>query len=327
MSSNRIMTIGKTPVQVTDTELNQAELLFFKENPRVFTALHSTENADPSQSEIEKIMCTREHVKTLKTSIKANAGLLNPIIVKDNVVLEGNSRLAAYRLLAKEEPGMWDKIKCTVLPPDISQELIFNLLGTIHIIGQTPWSAFEQAGYLYRTKQKSRRPIEAIAADLGMKVPEAKLLMKVYETMLQNEDVRPSKWSYYYELFKNNAIKKADDEYPEHNIIDTIVEKIKNDEIYEAKDIRKIADIIKSKNEDALEVFCEYVEGEIELDDAVELVSDVNKTQKIKNEFKKFEKLMMDELKIIGQMTKIDSDFNLQIAQIHNTLGQFLKVK
>lgn len=153
MATKRKMPIGKQTVLVTDTELKQSELLFYAENPRVFSALHTLDDDSPSQETIEKEMCKLDHVKTLRTSIEANGGLLEPVIVRGNVVLEGNCRLAAYRMLAKKDLEKWSKIRCTVLPEDITEEQILSLLGTIHIIGRMDWNAFEKAGYLYRTQK------------------------------------------------------------------------------------------------------------------------------------------------------------------------------
>ena len=47
-----------------------------------------------------------DHVKGLVHSIRTHGGLIDPVLVRDTdyVVLEGNSRLAAYRLLAKIGP-------------------------------------------------------------------------------------------------------------------------------------------------------------------------------------------------------------------------------
>lgn len=51
---------------------------------------------------------------------------------KDHVVLEGNSRLAAYRILAKNDPLKWSRVLVQILPEDISDSDIFTLLGTFH---------------------------------------------------------------------------------------------------------------------------------------------------------------------------------------------------
>ena len=122
MATNRIMTIGNQQVNVVETELKQSELLFYPENPRVYNALHGIVGENPSQDEIQRHMQSLDSVKLLKLSIEANGGLLEPIIVRKNIVLEGNSRLAAYRLLAKIDPIKWGKIKANVMPDETPEE-------------------------------------------------------------------------------------------------------------------------------------------------------------------------------------------------------------
>ena len=244
---------------------------------------------------------------------------------KGNIVLEGNCRLAAYRMLAKKDISKWAYIRCTVLPDDITEEQILSLLGTIHIIGRMDWNAFEKAGYLYRTKKKSRRPIKAIADDLGMKVNEAILSVKVYEKMRDEDDMQPRKWSHYYELLKNPTITAADEENPDMEIVSRVIEKIKNEDFSDAKDIRKIGTVIKSQNEDALEVLDEFLDGEIELDDAVDLTNDLNKAQTIKKGIVNFQKLLKDNWDRISKLTESDTDLNLIINQVENSLSSLVK--
>ena len=102
---NDTLTIGKKIFEVQKGDLNQADLKFYIDNPRVYSALR-THNETPSQKEIEELMTGMDHVKQLKLSIETNGGLIDPLIVRagDNVVLEGNSRLAAYRLLCRIDP-------------------------------------------------------------------------------------------------------------------------------------------------------------------------------------------------------------------------------
>ena len=320
MDIKREMPIGKQTVQVVDKELKQSDLLFYAENPRVFSALHTLDDDSPSQETIEKEMCKLDHVKTLRTSIEANGGLLEPVIVRGNVVLEGNCRLAAYRLLAKKDIEKWAYIRCTVLPDNITEEQILSLLGTIHIIGRMDWNAFEKAGYLYRTQKKSRRPIKAIADDLGMRVPDAQLSIKVYDRMREEDDMQPRKWSHYFELLKNSTITNADEDNPDMRIVSRVIEKIKNEDFTDAKDIRKIGNVIKSQNEDALDVLDEFLDGEISLEDAVDLTNDLNKAQTIKKGFDNFHKLISNNLDRVSKLTESDSDLNLKIMQIEDTL-------
>jgi len=153
--------IGKRTFIVEDTELAQVNLKFYVDNPRVYSVLRNMDD-EPSQDEIEALMVDMDHVKQLKQSIEANGGLIDPLIVRagDNVVLEGNSRLAAYRLLCRIDPIKWGMVRCKVLPHDIDDSAIFTLLGQYHIVGRKDWSPYEQAGYLYRRIKDTKLPIE-----------------------------------------------------------------------------------------------------------------------------------------------------------------------
>ena len=88
--------------------------------------------------------------ENLVPSIKANGGLIEPLLVKGQLVLEGNSRLAAYRILAEGRDTKWQKVRVRRLPDSITEAEVFALLGEFHIVGKRDWAPFEQAGYLYR---------------------------------------------------------------------------------------------------------------------------------------------------------------------------------
>ena len=169
MGTTETITIGKQKIEAKLCELNQADLKFYPENPRVYNVL-KFEGSDPTQEEIERYMCSQDHVKQLKVSIESNGGLIDPLMVQDGtmVVLEGNSRLAAYRLLCAKDPIKWGKVKCKLLPKDISEATIFALLGQFHIVGRKDWDPFEQAHYLYRRHKQTQIPIEAMAQELGI---------------------------------------------------------------------------------------------------------------------------------------------------------------
>lgn len=186
--------IQNETIEYRERELKVDELKFWPENPRVYSALRQKLfGEEPTQKDIEEVMTSLENVKRLRSSIKAFGGLTHPLFVRNGVVIEGNSRLAAYRLLCRIDKIKWAKVRCNVLPDDMSDDLVFALIGSIHIDGVTEWTPFEQAGYLFRHLQKSKKPIEAIAKDCGLTSSKAKLYVKVYETMLANEDTDQSK--------------------------------------------------------------------------------------------------------------------------------------
>lgn len=320
MATNRIMTIGNQQVNVVETELKQSELLFYPENPRVYNALHGIVGENPSQEEIQRHMQSLDSVKLLKLSIEANGGLLEPIIVRKNVVLEGNSRLAAYRLLAKINPIKWGMIKANVMPDNTPEELVVALLGTIHIIGKTPWTPFEQAGYLTRAINKTRKPIDALANELGMQKSMAQSFIRVYQTMVENDDAEPHKWSYYFELDKRNDIKSAHDNNPSLNLIPIILDMIKEDKIDKAADLRDIGKIVKAKGETAEQALEEFLNEEITLKDAVELAKEDTKLASLQNKVSNFLSFVKKEHDNLKQ-NKSDVTLNFTIKQIIQLLN------
>ena len=226
--------------------INHIDLQFFPENPRIYSIVASGDKA-PMQEEIQEALIKRDHVRQLAQSIKANGGLTDPIFVHEAnwTVLEGNCRLAAYRLLSQKDPVKWGKIKCKVLPNSIEDEKIFSLLGEYHIVGKQDWAPFEQAGYLYRRHIKYGATAKEMAKGLGLTSNEVNRLINVYGFMLRVKDTDSARWSYYYEFLKSRKIQKCRDEYPEFDKV--IVSKIKSGEINKASDIRdELPKIIKS---------------------------------------------------------------------------------
>lgn len=324
MASTRNITIGNQTVKATEDEVRQSDLLFYAENPRVYNALHAELGNDPSQQEIERHMKQLEHVKILKQSIEANGGLLEPIIVRRNIVLEGNSRLAAYRILAAKDPIRWGKIKANVLPDDTSDELVDSLLGTLHVIGKAPWSPFEQAGFLARSINRTRKPIDALADELGMTKSTAQAYIRVYQTMMENDDAIPAKWSYYFELDKNKDIRNANENEPTREILVKVKEMIKEDKVPKAQDIRAIGKILSAKSENARETAEELLDGEITIEEAVEQTQEDTKLAVMQTRADAFLKFAKKERANLRD-NRTDASLNYTIKQIIKILETAIK--
>ena len=325
LDSKDFIIIGKEKYPVKIMEVDQNKLLFWKDNPRVYSALN-VGSVDPTQEEIENTMCNQDHVKVLKESIKSNGGLIDPVIVRegDNVVLEGNSRLAAYRLLYKQDPIKWAKIKVKFLPEDIPESAIFTLIGQYHIIGRKDWTPYEQAGYLYRMINKTKKTPEALANELGIRLSEVKKNLVIYEYMLSKNDDNPNKWSYYEELKKNQGIKKAFLEVP--NLEDKIVEAIKDDKINMALDIRKLGEISKVNDKLSKKILREIASGEEDIYSGYDIVSSTGKMDNNYQFISNFRKKICDEnfsIKLLKDENLGDIEFELK--KIARTINVLLK--
>jgi hypothetical protein len=232
------MMIRGEDVPVVTKMMEQDTLRFYVDNPRVYSVLRSGGKSRPSQEDIEEQLQRFDHVKELREDIKLNRGLLEPLIVKAGTleVLEGNSRLAAYRALAAKEPLKWNLVKCTLLPADIDESLIFSLLGRYHVNGKKNWAPYEQAGFLYRRFHKHNVSPQTLAKEAGSSVKEVNRLIEVYGFMEEHGENTIDRWSYYYEYLRSNTIRKARAKHPELDNI--VVSKIKSDEIAKAVDLR-----------------------------------------------------------------------------------------
>ena len=301
-----VLTIGKKDYKVKKGELEQKKLLFFPENPRVYSVLNLGDEK-PTQAQIEEVMCRADHVKQLKESIKSNGGLIDPIIVRDGdmVVLEGNSRLAAYRILYKQDPIKWANIKVILLPSDIPDEAVFALLGQYHIIGRKDWEPYEQAGYLYRTINDTKKTVEILANELGITTSYIKKLIEVYEYMIEKNDNHPNKWSYYEEILKNRGIRKAFEEIP--GLEEKVISDVKENRVRMAIDVRKLGDISKVNDKLSKKILKDIAIGEEDIYSGFDIIASSGKMDNNYQLLTNFRKKISDE----NFATKILNDENI----------------
>jgi len=322
------LTIGNKSYPFYEEMIDNEKLNFYPENPRIYSLL-VIEDETPEQSEIEYHLTNMEHVKTLRLSIEANGGLIDSIIVRDGdyVVLEGNSRLAAYRMLAKRDPIKWGKVKCRVLPSDISDEAIFILLGQYHIVGRQDWSPFEQAGYLWRRVHKNDINPTMLAKEMGLSPSKTNKMVAVYDFMKTHDNVDPQKWSYYEEYLKSRYIKQARLDMPE--LDQTIVTKIKTGHISQAIDIRKklepVTRIQSAKRRK--KALSSFISGDITLDECFEIAENngVNTSalQSLLSAKKKLNSFELGQLAALSQEDKEKCLF--QVKKLYSRIKEIEK--
>ena len=229
-------------IPVFTTTLRQDTLRFFVDNPRVYSVLRKDDAEEPSQEEIQAKLLDMDHVKELIQDIKRDGGLTDPIIVRAGTleVLEGNSRLAAYRHLVKLDPIKWGMIKVRLLPEDMDEKLILALLGQYHLKGKTAWPPFEKAGFLYRRHQTHDVAVDQLALEVGESRQKVAHMIDVYQFMLDNDQGETARWSYYDEYLKSRSIKKVRNE----KFDQLIVENINKGKIARAVEVRDKLSVI-----------------------------------------------------------------------------------
>ena len=265
-------------------EMPVSDLRFFAENPRIYSILWS-DGDEPDQVEIYEKLKQFDHVKELMRDIKLNGGLLEPIIVQDGKfeVLEGNRRLAAYKMLCENNSIKWGNIKVSLLPEDVSEEDVFALLGQYHIKGRVDWSPYEQANFLYRRYKKHSITKNALAKDIGLSPSKVGKLINTYELMLKHNVQDVSKWSYFEVYYASPGIRKIAQKTPE--IEDRFLSDVKLGKITQAVDVReKMGKLDKAPTS----VVKAYVKGTISLDQAYERAVNSGGTNQIYNQLHKF---------------------------------------
>ncbi len=264
-------------------------------------------------------------MKQLVHDIRRHGGLIDHLVVKDGSleVVEGNSRLAAYRILAKANPVRWGLAKCRLLPGDISDTLVSALLGQWHLQGKKEWPPYEQAGYLYRRHRQQGLPIQALAAESSLKSKRVEQIIEAYQMMIDHKDTERARWSYYDEYVKSAKIRKAREKFPQ--LDELIVKKIKSGEIERAQDLRGKLPLICTA---PARILGKFVEGKIDFDEAVEAAQDAGTDNAALNRVKAFRSRIADEdtqEDIIAAEGPARKELIFELRQLEKILGRLIR--
>ncbi|MGE0356506.1 MAG: ParB/RepB/Spo0J family partition protein [Burkholderiales bacterium] len=159
--------------------------------------------------------------QSLKESIRAQGGVINPIIVERQPsgrykVVEGNTRVAIYMSFRNENvAGSWDSIPAIVHDtlPDFQADAIRL---QCHIVGPRPWDPYSKAKYLDHLLNHDNLPLSTIVELCGGRrreivdyVDAYRDMEKYYRPILESDgDFDPTRFSAFVELQKPN-VKQA----------------------------------------------------------------------------------------------------------------------
>lgn len=311
---------------VSVCHLKQETLKFYPDNPRVYSVLHDHDGKIPSQEEIEEHLQTLDHVRELRDDIRENGGLIEPLYVKETTleVVEGNSRLAAYRLLAEENAIQWERVKCAVLPKKVSDSAIASLLGQLHLKGKKDWRPYEQASFLYRRHRKDKITIPALTKEFNISEKAIKHRIAVIDFMIKHDDNTIGRWSYYDEFLKSRKIKKACEDHTDFE--ETVVGKIKSGEIKKAADLRdKLKVVCGTKSKKPIE---QLISGET-LDDAFKAAKTLGGDHTALQKLKRFRTWFVGSARkqdVKGAPEKIKDEMCYELRQIKTQVDKLLKL-
>jgi hypothetical protein len=285
------ITVGSREVSICRKQMRVSDLKFYEDNPRVYSIVHTDEDNEPDQESIQVALEKMDHVKQLIQAIRQNGGLTDPLLVmgSDNSVLEGNSRLAAYHVLLRQNPMKWQYVKCDVVTDKIDKGDVTTLLSSYHIIGRKSWDPFEQAGMFWRWKQENvdLSDISKRVEGMGISAKKIRSWIEVYDLMVKNHETKPSRWSHYDELLKNRHTKRAMEEDPKFAKV--VVGMIRNGEIERAVDVRdKVTKIARAGGK----VLRKFVDKDKDLDGCYEEAVTRGATNVFYNKLHKFREVV-----------------------------------
>ncbi len=180
------------------------QLRLDRENPRLASGRPA-----PSQEELLQVLWSEMDVEELALSIHANGYLEEePLLVyqpdpkeEKYVVVEGNRRLAAVKLLRDESlrrkvgatdlPKLTktqyqdlDRLPCSIYP---NRKSLWKYTGFRHINGPKPWDSFSKAKYVAHVYEKYRVSLDGIARTIGDRHETVKRLYRGYKVLQQAE--------------------------------------------------------------------------------------------------------------------------------------------
>ncbi len=159
--------------------------------------------------------------QSLKESIRAQGGVINPIIVERQPkgrykIVEGNTRVAIFMSFKAEKiKGSWDAIPAIVhdkLPGYEADAIRLQC----HIVGPRPWEPYSKAKYLDHLLNHDNLPLSTIVELCGGRRKEIveyfdayRDMEKHYRPILDSDgDFDPTRFSAFVELQKPN-VKQA----------------------------------------------------------------------------------------------------------------------
>ena len=295
------------------------KLRFLPSNPRVYAAIREMPDfddltPDEKQARIYQSLLHEPSVKNLVPEIERDRGLHEPIIVRWDTqeVIEGNSRLAAYRKLYDGSGNdVWTLIRCYVVKR-LTDDQQTRLLGQAHLQGKTDWSPYAKALFCYRWVVTEGKAVPALARLSGFSPDAIKKNVRVIELMQENGDNKLTNFSYYDVLVRSRSISSAiKNSKP---LRDTVLSQIKSNSFI-AQNLRDHLPKIIAKPR----ILRKYEKGDVTLEEAYQRAKISGAEQRLKKI-----REGLDEIEQVDLVPLERSELKA-VQQVIRQIGQRLK--
>ena len=307
----------QVPARHEEIPINQ--LHFLPDNPRVYAAIREMPDfngltTDEKQVRIYERLLQEPSVRNLVPEIERDGGLQDPITVRwdTHQVIEGNSRLAAYRKLSDGSgDDRWTDIRCLVVST-LTDDQQTRLLGQAHLTGKTDWSPYAKALFCFRWVVEQERDVSTLHKLSGITPAEIKKDVKVIHLMRENNDNKLSHFSYYNVLVRSRAIYAALAESA--TLRDTLLPQIKT-EAFTAQEMRQRLPTVIAKPR----ILRKYQKGDVSLEDAYDRAKISGAEQRLKKIREGLDDIELDDL------APLEHHEVKAVQQVMRQIGQHLK--
>lgn len=326
----------KINYEIRDIDIHSLE--YYPENPRINYIISKNPPEKVTQKFIEQELLKLDSTKERILDLEENKGLLDEVYVLRNKVVEGNTRLCAFRRLSKKYPDdpRWKFIKARILSDDVSEEELFYILGVFHLKGKTEWDAYEKAAYIHKMIKVLKKDPEVIGKQLGKQRKTIEAMLKAYEVMSKKylnktkstEDVDGvrddlKKYSYFEAFFLQKELAEKVKNTPA--FLDEFVEWVKEGRLKKAQNVRELPKIIAHKK--ACNTFYKS-EPDTAFDEAWHVLYE-HKPEKVDRFYKKVrefrETLQEAEVLKIKEEIEINKNKKAELQMCYKDLKRFCK--
>jgi hypothetical protein len=212
-----------------------------------------------TDAEIDELIWNDPDTIKLYKDIQNTLGIIEPLYIdSNNVVLEGNRRLACLRKICREirndvirdiPLAYMDPIPCRVMPVELYQSVKDEFLARIHIGGKKGWRPLDQASHLYDLHHVHGKSLELLSEITSLTnytvltSIRAFELTNEYHRKYPRDDEWVSKFSYFFELIKKPDLQ---DWLRKKGNIHMVMKWIAGGQIEKGDEIRKIPKIVRN---------------------------------------------------------------------------------
>ena len=198
---------------------------------------------------------------SLRDSIVAHGGIASPIVVTARgakyICIDGNTRLAIYKQLCKEQSdNKWSSIKAVILD-DVEPYDVEKIRVAAHLVGAREWPAYEKARYLHYLRNQEFMNYNEMVALCGGNKKEIEREIDAYHDM--NEYYRDVVDDTAFHIDRFSGFRELQRSGVKESIFDAgfdlrnFGEWIRDGQIYRLADVRKLPKVLA--DDEARDIF------------------------------------------------------------------------